>query len=144
MKTIRDLIAACQQGKTFIVTFRPEIENLEDYPETGMRAVITSAREHHSDMARVYFDFAPFDDYNKPLEKANWYDKDGQPSLTAREKGKYKPQEDFAFGLDEDLDGYFEFANDSNVALFNRYLAEKPPVAYVTWLENLVNSLQSR
>jgi len=104
-------------GQKITVEFLPGVADLECYAETGMRAVIVSCRDVDNDVFRMGFDFRPFDAHNAALESANYYDKNGIPSLTARESGFYNPttpEEHIYFDADRGTLEYFKLIeNDS-------------------------------
>ena len=135
MKTIKDLVALAAHGKQFVVTFKAEVEDLEGYPEAGMKARIVSAQDHHDDVVRIMFDFSDFDAHNKTLEKSNYYDKQGKPTLTAREAGFYKPADHLFFLRDDEVTRYFDIANDASTALLAEFSASGTTSSYVGWLE---------
>lgn len=90
-------------GKT--VQFTSKIEDMEAYPEKGMRARIVSIDEEdthmsdlHDHIYKITFDYSEFDEFNKSLESANYYDGKGVACLTAREAGMYDEQETIYFG----------------------------------------------
>jgi hypothetical protein len=78
-----------------VVQFTPEADILEDYPEAGMRGVITKINVNHDrgydrdTVLIVEVDHTDFDEFNKPFESSNYYNGKQVPCLTAREAGLY-------------------------------------------------------
>lgn len=64
------------------------LEHEVDYIEPGMLARIKSIEQKH-DYTVVTMDTTEFEERNRPLETFNYYDKNGDPTLSAREAGKF-------------------------------------------------------
>lgn len=77
------------------IEFNKKVEDLEAYPEKGMRATVLSCdvSREDEDLIKVTVSYAKFDEYNKQFESSNYYDKDGNPVLNARQAGVYKETE---------------------------------------------------
>ncbi len=140
MKNITELEAAVLQGQRPIVTFRKAISDKDEYAEPGMRARVLSVvhNRHDSEVYEVNFDYGAFDAHNLQFEMPNYYDKSGNPCLTARQAGRYKPHDTIYFDTGEDLFTLFEVESDQVSALYSDYLeAAKtlPQLTYVQWLE---------
>lgn len=142
MSTFRQLIEAIQNGHKPVVSFGQGILEFDDYVEPGMVARVIDARVTHDNMCRITFDFAEFDERNRPLEQANYYGVDGGPMRTAREAGYYKAQDDLPFMLADEVSPYFEIESDARQALFKRFVDSNPGCSYVAWLENQVLALK--
>lgn len=142
MKTIPELLEAVRNGQRPVVTFRKEIENKEGYAELGMRARVVGAKEK-VDVVSLTFDFSDFEEHNKTLESTNYYDKSGNPTLTAREAGYYKPQESYYFDTSESPADFFDYESESRTALYKRFKASGATCSYVSWLEDLVQSQEA-
>lgn len=114
------------------------IEECEGYAEEGMRARVIKVDVEDEDVFCVTLDFSDFDEYNRQFESSNYYDKAGSPTLTAREAGQYKQQEDYCFGLDalEQL----QLVPEARTNLLARWRNEAPTKSYVEWLEDVVIS----
>jgi hypothetical protein len=80
-----------------VIEFKKGIEGHEVYAEPGMKGLVTEVRKFDDDVFKVTVYYAPFEDHNKNFEKANYYDKHGSPTLTAREAGFYSVKEDIHF-----------------------------------------------
>jgi hypothetical protein len=129
-----------------IVQFTAKIEDIEAYPESGMRARILYIHEQFTDnedprehLYRIVFDYSEFDDFNRQFESSNYYDKDGVARLNAREAKQYQMQETIYFGSPTlfPFEDYFVFLNEHQknlLALFK----ESGHDNYVEWLENQV------
>ena len=87
---IKELKKRVRRGERVIVEFTKDIENFESCIDEGMRAIV--AKVDNSDelgCAKVHFDLTPFDLYNDGFAQHNYYDKDGVPHLSAKERGMY-------------------------------------------------------
>ena len=131
-------------GKT--IQFTSKIEDMEAYPEKGMRARIVSIDEQDTHMAdlndhlyKITFDYSEFDEFNKSLESANYYDRKGVACLTAREANMYEPQELIYFGSPElwPFEDYFTTLDARQNALLARF-KESGTTNYVEWLESQI------
>lgn len=144
MKTVMDLVKMVRQGRQIAVEFGSLIERKDDcYPEGGMRAKIVRASEPDTDgVIKIEFDFEAFGEHNKSLERANYYGKQGNPTLTVREAGMYKPVDDIYFDDDEELEGLMQVLDDSAGGLYEAFKLEGSPDTYVQWLERKVLAAQ--
>jgi hypothetical protein len=126
-----------------VVTFTPKIEDMESYAESGMRARVVSidtqdthSSDKHDHVYKIMFDFSEFDEFNRRFESSNYYDKNGSPTLTAREAGYYKEQDKIYFGSPEiwPFEDYFVLADAAQTELLERF-KESGEADYVSWLE---------
>jgi len=126
-----------------VVTFTPKIEDMESYAEGGMRALVvgidatdTRSPDKHEHIYKIMFDFSEFDEFNRRFESSNYYDKNGSPTLNAREAGYYKEQEAIYFGSPEiwPFEDYFVLADAAQTELLDRF-KESGETDYVSWLE---------
>lgn len=143
IKDLQQLLAA---GAPIAVEFGARIEDQESYPEPGMRAYATGYSPVESDVCRIQFDFGAFDEHNKALEKPNYYDKNGEATLTAREAGEYEPQGVVYFTPTDEMSPWFSLLPTASLALFTEYLKAKESgmaLPYVGWLEAQVLVLRS-
>lgn len=81
------------------VRFLKGAEGLECYPEEGMYAQVLRSEiggyenegtENEMPFYKVKFNFVPFNTHNATKESSNYFDKSGNPVLTAREAGFYE------------------------------------------------------
>lgn len=72
------------------ITVGPDVEHDETDFDTGMHALVLSLTEDDPDVWIMELDFRPFMDHNRPLMMPNYYDKDGQPTLTVEQAGLWK------------------------------------------------------
>ena len=126
-----------------LVTFTSKIEDLEGYPEGGMRARIvavenkyTSRADLHEHIHNLTFDFSEFDEFNKRFESSNYFDKNHNPTLTAREAGFYKDKEELFFGSPKlwPFEDYFADMSENSRKLSEEFKASGE-TDYVAWLE---------
>lgn len=129
-------------GKT--IEFLVGIEDFECYPEKNMRARIISISERDTKSKDLYdhlytitFDYSEFDDYNKAFESSNYWDKNGDASLTAREAGIYEVKEKIHFGAPElwPFEDYFKLLDPAVEELVNRF-KQSNSSNYIEWLES--------
>lgn len=131
------------------IQFTNKIEDMEAYPEDGMRARIVSIKEQdthmedkHDHLFIITFDYSEYDEYNKQFETANYYGSMNTrvADKTAREVGQYHLQEKIYFGSPElwPFDEYFTLLNEKSVALYNKFKASSS-LNYVEWLEKMVD-----
>ena len=129
-----------------IITFKKGCEDLESYCEAGMKAKITGIvlermEEKEADLVyKITLDYSQFDDYNKNFETANYYDNNGNPTLTAREAGFYHIQDTLYLGSDNiwPWSNYFDVEHDSTSnRMFERYSRRTmdTDLTYLKWLE---------
>lgn len=128
------------------ITFKPGIEDMEAYAEGGMRARVVSveaqdtrSRDKHDHVYKITFDYTEFDEYNRRFESSNYYDKNGKPTLSAREANWYNPQETIYFGSPElwPFEDYFEVNGEERRQLVAEFKASGE-TDYVAWLEQKV------
>lgn len=140
MKTLHQLVAAVNVGARPHVTFTPKIEQLEGYPEGGMKAAILSAGAEADGVVWLRVDYAPYREHNLPLEKSNYWDGSGRASLTCTEAGYYEPVENLYFMGDNRVSDYMiEGTNE----LFTEFMTDQgagytTASTYVEWLEEQV------
>ena len=75
-----------KKGPVVQITQKCEDE-MESYFDAGMRARLLEIRDANDGVVEFVFDVQEFTDHNIPLEKPNYYDKTGNPCLTAGESG---------------------------------------------------------
>jgi hypothetical protein len=131
-------------GKT--IQFTSKIEEMEAYPEKGMRARIVSVDEKdthmkdlHDHMYIITFDYSEFDEFNEQFESANYYDKNSVACLTAREAKMYDVKERIYFGSPElwPLEDYFTTLDARQNELLKRFKKSRAE-SYVEWLESQI------
>lgn len=144
MKKLSEITLALAEGKKPVVTFLADIGDKESYAEPNMRARLVGVRHDKRDeVLMLTFDFEEFSAFNKAFEIANYYDKAGNPTLTASEAGCYKPQDEIYFDTDEPLARLFEVLPDESEVLFNEFKAAGTGQPYIAWLESLVLKARS-
>lgn len=128
------------------VRFIKGIEDMESYPEAGMKASIIDVDETdmgYSDpnmrVLKIRFSYKKYDDQNLEFESANYYDKNHQPCLTARQANYYNVEENIYFGDPQiwPLSDYFEILPGDEISDLVRMfdVREDKSVRYMTWLE---------
>lgn len=141
---IRDLIHRLPEMNArgpVTVEFVQGVEDLECYPEMGMRATLVSIVEDRgdSDVLLLRVNYETYDEFNKPFESHNYFDRAGQPVLTAREAGFYHVEETIYMMATDKMDKYFRILDNGSNALYTAYRLAAPGISYTLWLENLVH-----
>jgi hypothetical protein len=127
------------------VEFAAQIEDMEAYPEPGMRAQIvsvnadTSFSDPKEHIYTIVFDYTEFDDYNKNFESANYYDPRGVACLTARQADLYRLRETIYFGCPDHwpFENYFTVLNAHQLVLIERF-KKSGQKNYLSWLEDQI------
>lgn len=133
--TGNELLRLLKTGQLPVVEFTREIEDYESCIDRGMRARITRAELYTCDTIKVSFSLNEFEAHNRTFEKANYYNKVGEPVLTAREAGYYPKDgiESIVFRVNEDFDAFHVV--DAN-PLVVEHLNADTKLSYVEWLES--------
>lgn len=127
-----DLKTLLDAGKRLTIQFTQDIEESESYAEPNMRARAIAMTKPDSDgTIKVTLDFEPFDAHNRTLESSNYYDREHNPVLTARQAGLYQPNQNYWFLADENL----PFNPIAENPAWEAYQKETRTVSYLEWLE---------
>jgi hypothetical protein len=99
------------ERKAILTLKKPVFEDCY-FSDKGMKAVILhfvdKTHEDNVAMYEMFFDVEAFRKHNKAREVANYYDKQGEPCLTATEAGMYEPK-DFLYVMgDDNVEEYFD------------------------------------
>ena len=130
------------------IRFTDKIEEMESYPEGGMRARIVSIKSKDTDISDlsdhlylIEFDYSEYDDFNRLFESANYYGRDQVPNKTAREADHYKKLETIYFGSPQlyPFEDYFQLASQRHEKLHEQF-AKSSEDDYVSWLEQQVET----
>lgn len=138
---ISELMKCIQQSGSVVVDCYPSIEELETFLDPYMRGRITSITQDH-DSCKISIDLNEFTEYNKQFMIANYYDKEGNPTLTAEQAG-YSPKggvEDIYVLCTDPCSMYFSIVEENK--LYKEYQKVKSEKSYVQWLEEQVNTLR--
>ena len=126
------------------VEFGPGIEDFECYAEPKMRAHLVAVDFHQDDVVLLKFEYSEFDEYNKAFESANYFDKNGEPTLTAREAGYYSIKEDIYVMAHDDLQAkMLTLLNSSSLALIAEF-KNSGQKSYVRWLEEQLTAVREK
>lgn len=107
--TIRQLRERVHNGEVIIVRFNDNIEKWESCIDSGMMAEIVNIESPDEyDTSKVLFDLNKFDEYNDRFAQRNYYDKNGEPILTAKEAGFYPRNgiESVWFDIDSEIEEF--------------------------------------
>lgn len=119
-----------------LIRFTKQVDECEAYAEEGMLARLEKFGKLDQDGSlSFYVNFAGLEDANKSLESSTYYDKNGQPTLTAREAGYYHDIESYWAGNVTELDKLFTVVDPSMQMLLDAYNDEKNEgETYQDWL----------
>lgn len=145
--TYRDLVQMVENGRRPFVEFTSKIEEFDGYFDSGMRAKIVGASlDDNGVTVRINFDFEQFTVLNDSVEKHTYYDKNGNPVLSAKEAGCYPKdyKETFWFEVDDEVDEYFTFFK-SYINVYDKYMTErKDGQSYTQWMEETIQSFYDK
>lgn len=130
-------------GGKVAVEFGKEVYELEAYVEPKMRAHVIGVTIQPDDVAIIKLDYTAFEDFNKAFEESNYYDKLGNPTLTAREAGKYDVLDDIYVSAIADLEGTLTLIDSSRVELLAEFQASGEK-SYLQWLESIVMASRAK
>ena len=139
---MRDLIQLIAVRGSIDVEFTKGVEDMEGYPELGMRATILNAVDQHDDVMKIRVSYEKYDEFNKQFEGHNYWgvERNGQDpasaTYTARETGWYKVEEDLYVMADDDVSRTMTLLSNSN--LYDTWNNGNKELSYVLWLEALV------
>lgn len=137
-RDLKDQLPALRQRGPVNVEFvKDAMDYAEAYPEGGMRATVLDITTDDEDVLRLHLSFEAFDEYNKAFESHNYFDRDGQPTLTARDAGYYSVKDHVYVMAGDDISTYFTLMGTSASKLHQQYLDEcgDKGITYVQWLE---------
>lgn len=145
MQTWKDVARCVREGHRVTVEFQREIEQQEGYIESGMRGVLIAVREEDQTCLSFVVDLGPFESFNLPFEKANYFDSQGAPCLTARQANQYPKNHRESMWVDEnDAIGVpATVVDDEALQIFAEYCRAAPGVPYTHWLEHQVRALRA-
>ncbi|BDC78279.1 hypothetical protein MRCP2_p0140 (plasmid) [Aquipseudomonas alcaligenes] len=130
-RDLKDLLV----GGPLAIELGAGVVELEAYAEPRMRAHLVAVELQRDDVAVLKVDYSAFEDFNKVFEQANYYDAQGNPTLTAREAGQYEPQEDLYVMASDDLESkILAILPSVSLALIDAFKGSGH-ANYVRWLE---------
>lgn len=123
-------------GTSLAIELGSGVVELEAYAAPKMRAHLVAVELQRDDIAVLTVDYSEFDGYNQAFEQANYYDRDGNPTLTAREAGQYPEREELYVMASEDLEPkMLTLLPSSSLALIAEFKSSGSG-SYVRWLED--------
>ena len=148
MKT-KDLVQLVKQGAQPIVKIN-DTEGVLEGPDSGMLGRIISVGDEEAEggtsVISFDVDFLEFTDYNKTLAKSDWYDENGNPTLTwmqtpqyNKDAKRYTVYDMYVENSEYSNTSYIEVVDDNK--WLNKYLESKSEVSYTRWLELQLDSL---
>lgn len=130
-RDLKDLLV----GGPLAIELGAGVVELEAYAEPKMRAHLVAVELQRDDIAVLKVDYSAFEDFNKTFEQANYYDAQGNPTLTAREAGQYEPKEDLYVMASDDLESkILAILPSVSLALIDEFKGSGH-ANYVRWLE---------
>jgi len=111
---INELFPLLDAGVQPLVQFTAKIEDYETIFDNNMRGRAIRYRYDSDNLYIVTFDVTEVTTkmHNKRFMQHNWFDKNGQPTMTYIEAGHERDTEDVFFMGDDE--GYFELVNDED------------------------------
>ena len=140
---IEFLKAHLNDGRPLPIEFTKGVEDLEGYAEPGMRAHVVDYLPTRDDVVEVRVNYQIFEEFNRGLEKPNYYDKNSKPTLTAREAGYYNVTETYYVMATDDPTTYFSVI-DPNLGLLQEWQNTDRQKGYVAFLEEQVAALRAQ
>lgn len=116
--TALDLLNQIDEFRGLDIEFKKEAEDFEGYTEEHIRGTIVNAYKKYGDTIVLVVSFEKFDEDNRQHETANYYGPNGS-TLTARQAGYYKVQEEIYIAEELELSGYFSLLNSGYFSLLN-------------------------
>ncbi len=134
----KELAQMVLSGSRMVVSFLAPVLNKEVYLEPGMKGRLAGISDRDDEIFMLQIDLSEFDEFNKQFESANYFDKNGNACLTARQAGYYKsPKEEIYIGYDEEID-FLEIDGADRFALYEEYVKSGSGLHYVQWLEDRI------
>jgi hypothetical protein len=98
-------------------------DNLEAYPDAGMRAVLVGVSFSHHDVILLHMDYTVWRSRNLEIESynKNFYDRNNVPCLTATEAGCYRPQDTIYVMATDEIAQYMTVVPDEETAEHKKY-----------------------
>ena len=135
-RTFRELKTLCDRGARFTVAFERAVEDSEGYLEEGMRGVLSAPVEDHGDHLVFQVDLEAHEAHNDAVSKPNYYDNNGNPTLTAKQAGHYPKNHRETLYADSDR-ALHEVVKPAPAAANNlmEEFAASGDTSYISWLE---------
>lgn len=112
------------------------------------RCVRAKPSPYDEESYEFIFELDEFLANNKPLAESNYYDKNGDPTLTCFQAGFYRAEEKIYVGMVDEIEPFFTPIDEAGGELLARYVREQQEIpeehrtSYVHWLEALVRKLE--
>ena len=144
MKT-KDLVELVKNGSRPIIKII-DSEGVIEGPDSGMIGRIIGVSdedvwERGNSIVSFNVNFKEFESHNKTIAKSDWYDENGNPTLTwvesryyEKESIEYKIYENYTEKFEYSDIEMFELVEDKNELLME-YLKSNSECTYVEWLE---------
>lgn len=146
MRTWKDVGEAIRAGHTIVVQFTKAVLEQEGYLEPGMRGKLIAFSEEDDTVVKFTVDLTDFEAYNRAFESSTYWDRQGKPTLTAREAGHYPKDNLESLWADEtsNVSELAEIVSDEGADLYKEFRATGvTDILYITWLENQVRALRA-
>lgn len=139
----QDWMAMVRRGQQPVIELLPGAEKHDAFGEScldrGMRARLVGARLDRNDHTIVVlsFDQGEFEEHNASFAQRNYYDKDGHPTLSAKQAGQYQQVVDGYFQVDDDLSAMIRDVPkaQTGLSLQEEFRSSGANGSYVDWLE---------
>jgi len=135
----KEIVNLVKSGRFPTVTFTDVVLGQETCIDPGMRGRLIKVNLEDPDCVIFTFDIEEFADFNRPLERSDYFDQHGKATLTAREAGCYVAKEE-VYGPSSGDVTEFVIESDRVNALIAQHVSEGSGKTYVQWLEDMVLS----
>lgn len=136
-----ELANLLHNGATIDVECREKCEDLESYPEAGMRLTVTGAHEDRDGVINLEVSYAKYEEVNQTFESHNYYDKNSVACLNARQAGHYKVNDTLYVMNTDNPNDYFIPLEDSANRWIRAYLRNRhTDETYVAYLERTLTA----
>ena len=111
--TFKGLINSYDRYVGRTVIFQKDIDETDTCFDPFQKAILGNFEldDHSEESVQIVFYFKPYLDFNRPLLKPSYYDKDGVPYLTAEQANKLPKSgyESWYFEMTDPVEKYFKF-----------------------------------
>lgn len=113
------------------------IDDMECTPEEGFLGSLTGAiAGRDKDLITLTIDLSGFEELNKGVAKADYFDENQNPTKTVFETNFYHKVDSIYFDVSEKVSKYFELVSEKSTKLIEQWRASGSSLRYINWLEH--------
>lgn len=132
---MKEFFEICNMGVKPAIKFKENVgDHIEESVDPNMMGIVVSCAEEGSDCYRLHVDLNPFENHNRDVAVPNWFDKNGKPSLTWFEVGRYPENGIETIYLAMEGEAPFEIVDDKNSPI-SEFIKAEYKGSYTAWLE---------